>query len=1153
MEVPESGMKAAVGASMLAVLLLACPAGAQKPELVVGTGHTFAVSSVVFSPDGRTLASGSGDKTVKLWDVASGRELRTVVANTSLILSLAFRPDGRVLAVGDWGGTIKFFDVESGRELLSISTGSQTTSSLAFSPDGRVLASGSGLGHIRFWDVATGRSLQGIDETGASSLAFSPDGRTLASSGESGIELWDVATRHELRCLESYSSLPFVRVRVAPIGKKSAPCNPQETTDSQRVYSVTFSPDGKTLASGGEDKIIKLWDVATGRKLKRLTGHTGEVRAVAFSPDGRMLASGGIDKTIKLWNVDSGQELRSLAGHPDGARSVAFSPDGRTLASGGMDKSVTFWDVETGHELRSLASDTVPFESVAFSPDGRKLASGNGSMVKVWDVSSGHDLTSLGTLSYEFPASSMGRVFIPTAIAFSPDGRSLASVTDDRTIKMWDLTSGRELPSVAGSAAQVYAVAYTSDGRVLALGNDDSSEKLWDMASGGGMRMLADYKMFATAVAFNADAKILALGGKDKTIKLYDVAAGREIGTLAGYTRDITAIAFSPDRKTLASGSDDNTIRIWDLASSRQLHTLLTSKTEEILAVALSPDGQTAASAGGHEVTLWEVTTGRKLHILASHSDFVTALAFSPDGKCIASTSLDGTVRIWNSASGELLATLISFSGGSDWVVVTPDGLFDGSPEAWNHILWRFNNNTFDVAPVEIFFREFYYPGLLADILAGKHPKATTDIANVDRRQPVVAVERANGAAPGQPMESRTVKLRLRAGDAPPDAQHKDRSGARDLRLFRNGALVKVWRGDLELDAQGQTVLEAELPIVAGENKFTAYAYSKSDIKSPDATIDVTGADALKRGGVAYILAIGVNEYADKDYNLKYATADAGEFASVFSAQQLKLQNYAAVQITSLLNQDATKANLLGALDRLAGASADRFTPAQQKLFASLAPAQPEDGVFIYYAGHGFAVGQRFYLLPHDIVMPERSEDFAKPEAHAVSDLELGDRFEKIGAGRSLFVIDACRSGQALEAEEKRRGPMNSKGLAQLAYEKGMYILTAAQGYQSALESAALGGGHGFLTYALVERGLKTQDAAVDGQVELRHWLDFATQLVPQLQLALMQQAQSQGRGIAIVDGEDKEIASPEQRSLQRPRVFYRREPEAQPFIVAKP
>ena len=176
----------------------------------------------------------------------------------------------------------------------------------------------------------------------------------------------------------------------------------------------------------------------------------------------------------------------------------------------------------------------------------------------------------------------------------------------------------------------------------------------------------------------------------------------------------------------------------------------------------------------------------------------------------------------------------------------------------------------------------------------------------------------------------------------------------------------------------------------------------------------MTGADSLKRGGVGYILAVGVNEYANKGHNLKYAVADVKEFASVFAEQQRRLQNYSALRTIYLLNSDATKANVLAALERLAGGSADRLTPAQQKLFADLAPAQPEDGVFIYYAGHGYARGQRFYLLPHDMVLQERGEDFDKPEAHTVSDLELGDVFEQIGAGRTLFVIDACRSGQAL-------------------------------------------------------------------------------------------------------------------------------------------
>jgi uncharacterized caspase-like protein len=219
----------------------------------------------------------------------------------------------------------------------------------------------------------------------------------------------------------------------------------------------------------------------------------------------------------------------------------------------------------------------------------------------------------------------------------------------------------------------------------------------------------------------------------------------------------------------------------------------------------------------------------------------------------------------------------------------------------------------------------------------------------------------------------------------------------------------------------------------------------------------------------------------------------------------------------------------------------------------------PEDAVIVYFAGHGTAQANRFYLIPHDLGYAGGRD--AIDEAglqtiltHSISDLELQAAIEKIDAGQLLMVIDACNSGQALESEEKRRGPMNSKGLAQLAYEKGMYILTAAQSYQAAQEASKFG--HGFLTYALVTEGLeesKADDEPHDGHVLVREWFDFATQRVPQLQVELMKEAQA-GRGVhvAFVKGEEQ-IADPAERNVQRPRVFYRREVEAQPLVVAKP
>jgi uncharacterized caspase-like protein len=320
----------------------------------------------------------------------------------------------------------------------------------------------------------------------------------------------------------------------------------------------------------------------------------------------------------------------------------------------------------------------------------------------------------------------------------------------------------------------------------------------------------------------------------------------------------------------------------------------------------------------------------------------------------------------------------------------------------------------------------------------------------------------------------------------------------------------------------------------------------------------LTGADSLKRSGTAWVIAVGVNEYANSQYNLKYAVADAQSFAEELRLRQTQLGRFDHIEVISLLNENATKANILSALRRLSGMSAADAPTLKAGLLDRLKRAEPEDAVIIYFAGHGTAQGQRFYLIPNDLgYTGDRGQlnesGLSTILSHSISDLELEESVESLAAGSLLMVIDACNSGQALEAEEKRRGPMNSKGLAQLAYEKGIYILTAAQSYQAALEAAQLG--HGLLTYALVEEGLKTAVAdnePKDGILNAREWLDFATERVPQMQEEKMKQARGLGLEIAFTEGEQK-IADPEKRSVQRPRVFYRREMETDPLVIAKP
>ena len=562
----------------------------------------------------------------------------------------------------------------------------------------------------------------------------------------------------------------------------------------------------------------------------------------------------------------------------------------------------------------------------------------------------------------------------------------------------------------------VTSLSFSPDGRMLAIGGVESKSN-FDFAS---MMNPAAQKNRKNSKPPDPDEimknmKVEAVG----QVVLWDVVSGSEVGALKGHGKGVTQVAFSRDGRLLASGSTDNTIKIWDVAARRELRTL------------------------------------------SGHTANVDSIDFSPDSSLLASTSQDGSTFLWDANTGEHLVTLISLDDGGEWMVVTPQGLFDGTPASWNQILWRYNQDTFNVAPIEWFFNEFYYPGLLADIFAGKRPKVAQDVSKKDRRQPVVKLSVSGDQAPATGMASRTVKVKIEVADAPADRNNPQGSGARDVRLFRNGSLVKVWHGDV-LNGQPIVTLEQEITVTAGPNQMTAYAFNKDNVKSKDAQLSIVGADSLKRAGTVYIIAVGVNEYTNAQYNLKYAVADAQSFGEEVRTRVSQVAHFDRVEVVPLINENATKANILSALKRLAGAAEQPTLKAGP--LDRLKRAEPEDTVIIYFAGHGTAQAQRFYLIPNDLgYTGERTklneQGLKTILEHSISDLELEQAVEGMDAGHLLLIIDACNSGQALEAEEKRRGPMNSKGLAQLAYEKGMYILTAAQSYQAALEAAQLGHG----------------------------------------------------------------------------------------------
>ena len=580
-------------------------------------GHSDAVYSVAFSPNGRMLASGSKDDTIRLWNAHTGAHLKEF-RHGGDVHSVAFSPDGSMLASGGSRRTsVYLWDTNTG-ETRKILTGHRfSVYSVAFSPDGSMLASGSRDYTIRLWDVNTGETLKTLTGHGSvvKSVAFSPDGKTIASSGNDGtVRIWDINTGVNLKILSGHGSI---------------------------VNSVVFSPDGKTIASGGYEPqkssngSVRLWDVNTGKNLKILTGHSNPVSSVAFSPDGKTIASGSTDRTIRLWDVNTDETRKILTGLRYWVNSVAFSPDGKTLASGSHNSTIRLWDAVEGNTEKLLAGHQNDIQKVMFDPSGDILLSiGSGTTLRLWNANTGGFLAEIDSVSGD--------------AAISPDGKTLASRSRDSTqIALWSLNTLDLLQVFTGRHTDVVlSIAFSPNGQTIASGSRDYTVRLWDVNTGAHLNTLSGHSGWVNSVAFSPDGKMLASGSQDGTIRLWDTNTGENLKILTG-SNPINSVAFSPDGKTIASGSSDSTVRLWDTNTGENLK-ILTGHDHLVSSVAFSADGSMLASGSwDNTIRIWRVKTGSVMQILLTRSGHVYSVAFNPDGQTLASGD-SVSIKLWD-------------------------------------------------------------------------------------------------------------------------------------------------------------------------------------------------------------------------------------------------------------------------------------------------------------------------------------------------------------------------------------------------------------------------------------------------------------------------------------------------------------------------
>jgi len=1021
-------------------------------------GHSADVNAVAFSPDGRSILTGSDDKTVVLWNAVTGAEQRRFLGHTGAVTALAFNPKGRFAISGSADKTARVWDLEANKEVRRFTGSSWTVHGIVFSPRGD-----------RVFLYSTGRDFDDTDNGYAA--------------------LWDPDTETELR---------------------------RFSIENEAVSSVAFAPDGRSVLvatlgtkPGMKHPIARLWDVGSWAEIRQFSGSNSLDGAnfVAFSPDGQSVWFGGAKllshgpglfngHAVEVLDLRTGATAVVYQRRDSGFRVRGLSPNGHDLLMDGtaLFPDVFIWDTVKQRNLTRFESTKwAGVSSLGASPDGKFLITAKGTNLDILngislgptdvrDDANGNALWRWDLVAGK-PDRLRGHTKVVAAITASPDRRTVASGGWDGALRLWEFDRSSER-YVYQAGADVRSIAYSADGKRMVSADQSGFIRIFDtrniLAIPEPLRFVASQRPIS-AIAISPDGRSVVVGDVTGTVSLWNEDSGGAVRTLGTVAGGINSLAWSPNGDFVVSGGKDKQLRIWELGRNDNSR-IFEGHTAPITSVAFSADGQLLLSgAEDRTARLWEIPSGRQVARFAGHSDAVTSVAFVGTGLA-ATASKDGTTRLWDTKSYRQLATIASFADGG-WAVVTPQGHFDASDvDNLAGIHWVQGNEV--IFPSDINIRRFYTPGLLSTVTCPyRQTQGCRTLPNVGDLRKVLSRPEVTVIPPARGSTLAKVVIRNNGGGI---GDLWLRVNGRELALStrsrrpdRNAktAEVMVDLGGARLEPNGDNVVE-----ISAYNAENSARYPGKKVVWQTKTMD----DKPRQ---LWAVVAGTSQYADRSLTLKYPDIDAENFSLALrlGAERL-LGDPGRVHIQTLTSRGKRTPNKSNIRDDIARVAAQ---------------AAPEDTMVLYLAGHGVAWKDNYYYLTLDARGSDVGSDEALRTNATVSSDELAEWLRQPGIPKKVVVIlDTCAAGAAtgklMSISDRRELSYDHKKALQRLREvdTGYHFLMGSAADRVSYEATRYG--QGLLTYALLW-GMQGAAQGADGTLDIHALFEMAEKEVPRL------------------------------------------------------